>query len=896
MRVIKPLVSSYLARPYQYMDGHYYGVTIAVLANCTTDGVVLEQEQNLWKLFNEESVQVFGAETLDLCVPKHVPDLIVNGYAYGVYSKDNMTAVQVELNNINKILWVYGDRYWLDNRATKPKPFDRLPISWANAFGGGDYEYNRLGKGISTDDIVPTDKITQLPNVECPSKLIRRENERVKPVSFCALPIEYPGRNLLMGTYDNKWLEEDAPGFARDIDWTYFNLSPEDQRLSYLKPGDVVRFTNMHPAKKVLEITIPDLKPKVFFEKENQLGVLDELALDLKTIWAFPHREQLILIYQGNLAIPMVEPNEYFKHAVCAIEGVSTDRDSQYYLNILKLRTSPNTASLAATIDKHLVDTDAVGVRGLKLEGTHYLLKNRLRYLDDKLEGLFRKSNKIKIQNGQIEVGAQNELIAAKRKNRRSVLAEAGFATEFSGVIDDFEDAADDMQLELLIQKLVSNELDLSEISEYFLKNQKTDFLRGIERKRRKVIKDNKEFFQKKQSIKGGQINNPQKLDAFLKDASSVQDKGKLRGPVGDIVDFDKTRAEHEHLIKSSTADIPSSINFEEVNFIDVELVQQMDENPSDVTKVYRLMNQVLDRRSFKRSFYSLFLFDSCHFKQVEFSRKSFVLGKFNGCVFENCVFDDSQFKSIRFENCQFLNCTFIKFSNTGTYFIGNQFRECTLSSWLHEKMYIDNVTFEACNLYMVQFLRGYFEKLSFLSCKIKSCSFSFARISELSFLNSTIESLAILPKGMVKNFRIEGSKLEKFFIKQKSKIENFQVLNSIINHSSLRGIDIRNAVFFDAALEMNDLSKSNYESIKIKKSSFIGSMLIEISFNKSNVLKSNFTKTLLTGATFYQTVIRDVSFYMADLSRIGMDASTQLVDCYTKHANFIPRRKDDVN
>lgn len=896
MRVIKPLVSSYLARPYQYLDGHYYGVTIAILASFSSGKVVLEKEQDLWKLFNDESVQVFGAETLDLCVPKQVADLIVNGYAYGVYSKENMTAVQVQLNNINKILWVYGDRYWIDNKATKPKPFDRVPISWRNAFGGGDYEYNRLGKGINSVNIGSMHNVKQLPNVECSSNLIRKESDRVRPVSFCALPVEYPGRNLLMGTYDNKWLEEDAPGFARDLNWTYFNLSPEDQRLIHLNPGDVVRFTNMHPEKKELEITIPDLKPKVFFEKENELGKLDELSLDLKTVWAFPHREQLILIYQGSLAIPVMEPNEYFKHALCAIEGVSTDRDSQYYLDILKLRTSPNTASFAATIDKHLVDTNAVGVRGLKLEGTHYLLKNKLRYLDDKLEGLFNKSNKMKGQNGKTDIEAQNELIEAKRKNRRSILAEAGFATEFSDVLDGFEDIVDDLQLESMIQKLLSNELDLSEISEYFLKNQKPESLREIERKRKKIIKDNKEFFQKKNRVEGGKLNHNQKLDAFLKNTSFKQENDKIHESGGDIVDINNIRDKHEHLIKSSTVDITNSIDFELVDFVDVELVQQMDEYPSDATRVYRLLNKTLHDRSFKRSFYSLFFFDSCQFKQVEFSRKSFVLGKFNGCVFENCVFDDSQFKSIRFENCQFINCSFINFSNTGTYFVDSKFTKCTLSSWLHERMYIDNVTFEECNLYMVLFVRGYYEKLSFLGCDIKSCSFSFARFSELGFFNSNIESLAILPKGIVRNFRIEGSKVDKFFIKQKSKIEDFQVLNSVIKHSSLRGIDIKNAVFFDSVVEMNDLSKSNYESIKIEKSSFIGSMLIDANFNQSNILKSNFTKSLLSGTAFYQTLIREVSFYMADLSRIGMDVSTQLVDCYTKHANFIPRRKEDVN
>ena len=58
----------------------------------------------------------------------------------------------------------------------------------------------------------------------------------------------------LGGTYDDAWLKQDFPGFARDIDWHFFNCAPPDQWLPDRLDGDeTYAFKNLHPTQPLLQ-------------------------------------------------------------------------------------------------------------------------------------------------------------------------------------------------------------------------------------------------------------------------------------------------------------------------------------------------------------------------------------------------------------------------------------------------------------------------------------------------------------------------------------------------------------------------------------------------------------------------------------------------------------------
>ena len=62
---------------------------------------------------------------------------------------------------------------------------------------------------------------------EDPKRLVRTKADKPAPVGFGPIDQTWPVRMRKAGTYDAEWLETRFPGFAADIDWTFFNAAPE---------------------------------------------------------------------------------------------------------------------------------------------------------------------------------------------------------------------------------------------------------------------------------------------------------------------------------------------------------------------------------------------------------------------------------------------------------------------------------------------------------------------------------------------------------------------------------------------------------------------------------------------------------------------------------------------
>ena len=394
MRIIKPLRLSYLGRPYRFQKKNYFSIT-AILFVDFSNGFKLKSEQDLWLHFNDELVKNFGVEAIDLGITKRYPEILISGYGYGVHAKNNRTAVSVSVNNIKKDLWVTGERFWNGENSSEPKPFEKIAISWGNAYGGNSYPLNFAGKGR---DYSESHSVIYLPNIESPYQPIRSKNIDYIPVSFSPIPIEYPGRNLLMGTYDEKWREEDFPGFARDIDWSYFNQAWKDQRLNQLEPGDEIRFINLHPEEPLLETKIPNILVKGYFKKNDNhsdKNFLNEIQLDLKTYWGFPHLKSAYLIFQADIPVDEDDASD-LSHLLLAVEhGARPKLDAiNYYEHIFNLRVGEKAEPLLSMVDKDLVDEEFLGADATLAIEASALLKRKMEILEKKRVALQQKSGK----------------------------------------------------------------------------------------------------------------------------------------------------------------------------------------------------------------------------------------------------------------------------------------------------------------------------------------------------------------------------------------------------------------------------------------------------------------------------------------------------------------------
>jgi hypothetical protein len=127
---------------------------------------------------------------------------------------------------VDKALRVRGDA-----KGGEVLPFDRIPMVYERAYGGIGWADNPYGRGASASD--PT-----APNLFDP-------RSPQKTVCFAPIPRSFPARSRLLGGIDRKKLEQPVPEIPAELDWTYFQAAPEDQRTDYLHGNEWVIIERM---------------------------------------------------------------------------------------------------------------------------------------------------------------------------------------------------------------------------------------------------------------------------------------------------------------------------------------------------------------------------------------------------------------------------------------------------------------------------------------------------------------------------------------------------------------------------------------------------------------------------------------------------------------------------
>jgi len=193
----------------------------------------------------------------DLVLTKPTTDVILVGHAYapGGHPVSALDA-GFRIGPLEKLLRITGDRTWGALGPSAPAPFDRMPIVYERAFGGGDprsahperdWDWrNPVGTGfaVSRDNLsgVP------LPNVEYPDDCVRGWKDRPRPGGFGAIACHWQPRVRFAGTYDDAWVKTRLPLAPHDFDDRFFQCAPEDQRPSaFLRGGEPVALHHLTP-------------------------------------------------------------------------------------------------------------------------------------------------------------------------------------------------------------------------------------------------------------------------------------------------------------------------------------------------------------------------------------------------------------------------------------------------------------------------------------------------------------------------------------------------------------------------------------------------------------------------------------------------------------------------
>lgn len=348
MRVMKPMALGFLTRPFEFMRQFRLGAAVLSFVPLGTERALFA-DPAMWKMVAEE---LPPDQPLDIAMAKRRAEFLVAGHAFAPGGTPvRALRVSARLGQRSKSLLVVGDRFRDADGSREPEPFTRMPLDWTRAAGGPGVAENPLGRGRSP---VATPAGPRIPfaNIEDPS--VAPEYRQQRPAGFGAMDIAWPQRARFAGTHDDRWLRDDFPGFARDMDWRIFNAAPEDQQFpAFLSGDEEYALENMHPEQPVLTGRLPGIRPRLLLRRRGR-DALEDIPLALTTVWFFPHRMRLVLVHHAETPIEE-EDGRDIEVAMIGAETNGTSRPVSHFEDVMRRRLDPNTGAVAALRDADLV-------------------------------------------------------------------------------------------------------------------------------------------------------------------------------------------------------------------------------------------------------------------------------------------------------------------------------------------------------------------------------------------------------------------------------------------------------------------------------------------------------------------------------------------------------------
>lgn len=228
----------------------------------------------------------------DVSLHKPHTDLIVNGCAVAPRAK-KVRSMAAGISYQGKALQrakVVGDRVWTKAIGgwvlSDPLPFERIPITWARAYGGADAggmeARNPVGTGY-VSKLTAAFEGTRVPNIEHPDRPITAPTDRPQPVSFGVVARHAQSRMQYAGTYDAAWLEERFPLLPDDFDDRFNQCVDPRQWIARPVGGEIIQIEGMSELG-MLAMTVPPCRLAATFHyrgrQEKQELDLDSIVVD----------------------------------------------------------------------------------------------------------------------------------------------------------------------------------------------------------------------------------------------------------------------------------------------------------------------------------------------------------------------------------------------------------------------------------------------------------------------------------------------------------------------------------------------------------------------------------------------------------------------------------------
>ena len=840
MRTVKPFRLGSLTRPYKHRGQCQLGIASLAMVSMEESSQRLLPESALWKLF----AQAAGPSAiLDAAIPKLGGEFLVSGLAFPRDGSDRThSAVSVNLAGREKRLSIFGDRYWMSGSASRPLPFDAMPIDAAHAFGGAADMRNPQGKGLDPVDVNGL-RLVPLPNIETPGRQVAKPGDRPEPAGFGPVDIMDPSRARRAGTYDDRWREFDFPGFAEDVDWHYFNIAPGDQWLDVLAADAPFELVGLHPSRPVIRGRLPDLHARCFVRRRGS-EALDEVAMRLTTAWFIPHLERLILVYHGAADIAYDDGGDV-TDLMHAIERTGEPRPAAHYAEVLRLRTAPRTGGLAMLKESDLVpaglyvDEPEWGLaanpkRSPQLEEARLRHQVEMTHLDEKL-GPYK---------------ADADTPAAARRPPR--LPET-----------------------------------FDQLHDFYLAH-KADAELGADGSKTSLIKRSRELRDALSKVKqaghmpGSRLEGgPPRIDPPPPEAQALYAGGRPAPDMQSLAMSGYLQTAHlraaaprqvngkrEQVLEAIRAGISlgkadltgadlSQLTLTDLDFEGAQL-EGADFSGATLTGC-RFRNAVLSRARFAAATMA-----RCHFDGANLGKSELSDLEATECTFEGAIFEQSRWNRVRFKDCRFAHGRWRSLRADGVEFAGTGFVNCTFMQASMKAM-----RWHSCKLERTAFVEADFEQCAFESCELAPVLFRMLRkCAPTRFSQSRLHQSFFSPECGFAGSRFDGCQ---------------------VSETSLRGLDLSGADFGDAVLDGLDFSEAKLMRCSFDRASAQEALFIRADLSGASLRAANLAQAIFKSARLNDACFDGASLYQSDLSMVEANAGTSFDQALTTWMNTKP-------
>ncbi len=842
-----------------------------------SDKPELYSEAGMWKF---AAAELGKDAALDACIPKEKPEFLAVGSAFVPGREKSIgCSVKVRLGNIEKELYVYGERFWNAGAPSEPVSFNSMKIDWEHAYGGEGFEKNPLGRGFRPVNIKDM-TVQLLPNVLYPDERILSPEKQHEPASFSPVDFSWPQRFSKAGTHDDKWLKEDFPGFAPDIDWTIFNCAQPDQWLEHpLKTDENFQIHNMHPEKPIITGILPGFSARCFINRIKGDGEsFDEIPQRLTTVWFFPHAERAILVYQGLCEVSDEDASD-ISHIVIGAENLGEQKHKEHYLDVMRLRLDKEKGPLYALRDSDLLPD---GLETINAE-----------VAEDKAmfegEGLIRRN--------------LGKRAALETEKARAIVAGYGLDPDLHGPrtpkpeeplpdLEHLPEYMDKLFAEAEEQKKLAEEGKIRSLNETegLFKKMGMDFnvIREEVERRPKGPPD----FSARAQIDAlkvladklrSQGIEPVEIDAYLADEAFC--KRLYEG---------EEKLKEAYRINAHNQDAAPAMPDEKSQTVRESVMKAHSEkhalSGADLTGA-DLSGLDLKGADFEDSFLESVNFtganlEGCNFRNAVLAHAALnearlddaVFGGANlgGALLVNAKANRADFSEAILAQADLRSASFSGALLTGADFSGAKFGNTDFSG-VQAKM----VTFFETDLAGLILKGANLDKCNFLRVKLNGVDFTAASLVSAVFLEVNAGAVNFMSADMT-NVR---------FV-QKCSFDKSDFSGAILNNANLRGTSLNGCNFTAVQLNGADLSECSLNEARFyrtvaKDARFIkaelkGSVMISI-----NAMNASFQRADLRGANF-----SGANLFQADFARVYADNETKLGEALTAKVRVYPRRK----